>query len=826
MLHECAKESSAWHPLSDALNLIQESIEIGHGTELATHLLLGRAALIHDDPEGAVKWWQKAIALDDSCAAAWLGAGASYQRLGDFSKAIEHLDRALQLEPNGSGALLSLAIVHLEAGFPSHARNYADQVLRIDTRNLEALLVRSKANVALANFEEAVPDLKILASSHYKVGEQGLIEVEINIAREDYEAGLLVAAELCEAYPDANEPLRIFRGGFEQFLKSDNGERFEQFLHGLDLENQPARMKPPHDCANFSLMEEAAIDVIIPVHNGLTSIKNCIESLERSSNKKMGRVIIIDDASEDLTQRWLEEELNSGVQYHVVRNETPQGFTKCVVVGAQLSTSSRFVVLNSDTVLPEEWLTKLNAALDSRPKTFLASPMSNCAAWQNLGPVLAADGNYATGKVPSQEVTSQIDKDLTNLAQLDPPTLPFAHGFCVIVDRKVYDSLGGLDVEGFPRGYGEFQDLALRGADEGFKTVVADDCFVGHVGSASIENAERNKRSRAARAKLYQKHTALRYLTAECLCIHSAQLQLLRSTYDALKSERFGSFAEPVQRAKIRFMTPTRTRFDGQKVCVFVAYAPNGQLLPYTEHYIASLGQQGFKVILVLNAEDVECYPKIEAVAEIVALRQNTGFDFGAWGDICRHLPNVWDSELLLFANDSLIGPFGDLSKTIKRIEESDAELFYLTDSVDTVHHFQSFFWGLKGRGLKNDLVRDFITGITNQESKNACILLYELSLRTVAVDLAGLKPLALFPIGELAKYDDVLIQTVNPTHHHWLELIERGFPFIKADFCRKQMHGKFARRMLEIVQTFGGDPDLVRLHVEASVKTRLNLKD
>lgn len=809
------------HLLAEAAVNIHEALEKGHAAELATFILLGRASLLHNDPTSALKWWRKALKEDNNCVEALIGAGVSHHRLGEFKDATAQLEQALELEPDNVSALVASAVAHLEVALPAHAIELANKVLSIEPEHLEGLLLRAKSNVALARFDDAVPDLGILNKSNYKLGEQGLLEAEISFARGDFEAGLVVAASLCENYPNANEPLRIFREGFERFLGSDDRARFIEFVDGLGLELQPTRVRSDTADQQDDNQHDVQIDVIVPIHNGLDATQKCLRSLEAAATARLGRVILIDDASDEPTRRWLEEEFKDSDGYRLIRNDRPQGFTKCVAAGTQLSSASRFVALNSDAVLPKHWLSKLSDALDCRPNAFLASPMSNCAGWQNVGPVLSPNGNFAVEAVPDALTTSELDLELESISQFTQPVIPFVHGFCVIVDRKAYDTLGGLDIESFPLGYGEFQDLALRGLDRGYKAVVADNCFVGHVGSASIENKERSVRSRAARAELYGKHSALKYLSAECLCIFSPQLGLLRKTFYALRSGRFGPASFLGQEAEFCFVTPTRIPLKEKKVCIFVAYAPDGRLLPYTETYIAALADRGFEVILVLNTEDMTAVPKLDSAARIVALRQNIGFDFGAWRDVCQRLPEVWESDLLLFVNDSLIGPFGNLEAIAGRIDACDADLFYLTDSMDTTHHFQSFFWGLKGAGLKNALFRDFIESIRNMTSKEACILLYELSLRTIAVDFADMKPYALFPISELSHCPDATLQTINPTHHHWLDLLERGFAFIKADFCRQNINGKTVKRILRAIESHGGDPLRVRSHVEASAKAR-----
>ncbi|MBM4131378.1 tetratricopeptide repeat protein, partial [bacterium] len=59
-------------------------------------------------------------------------------------------------------------------------------------------------------------------------------------------------------------------------------------------------------------------------------------------------------------------------------------------------------------------------------------------------------------------------------------------GFCLLVRRGVLERLGGLD-EIFGRGNYEDTDYCLRAFLAGYRTVLAKDCFIHHVGSASFD---------------------------------------------------------------------------------------------------------------------------------------------------------------------------------------------------------------------------------------------------------------------------------------------------------------------------------------------------
>ena len=85
------------------------------------------------------------------------------------------------------------------------------------------------------------------------------------------------------------------------------------------------------------------------------------------------------------------------------------------------------------------------------------------------------------------------------------PRVPLLNGFCIMLRRTVLDSVGLLDEESFPRGYGEENDYCLRMRQGGFSLAIADHCFVYHAKSQSFGEERGELAHRGGRA-LAKKH--------------------------------------------------------------------------------------------------------------------------------------------------------------------------------------------------------------------------------------------------------------------------------------------------------------------------------
>jgi GT2 family glycosyltransferase len=243
----------------------------------------------------------------------------------------------------------------------------------------------------------------------------------------------------------------------------------------------------------------------------------------------------VDDASEALTKRFVRSFCADVSKAVLICADENVGFTQAISLGLKKSDSPFFVALNSDTIVLDGWLEKLLATLDSAPNVAIVGPVSNSAAWQNICEPVDEDGNFIRNPMPDYEGCCDFQETASRAANLGAPYSPLIHGFCALLHRDAYEHVGQLDAVSFPRGYGEFQDLCLRFWDAGYRAKISNDCFVGHVGGASLGPSRRSDLSKLARRTLYEKHTALRYLTFEAASIFSIPMANWRAQFELLR---------------------------------------------------------------------------------------------------------------------------------------------------------------------------------------------------------------------------------------------------------------------------------------------------
>jgi hypothetical protein len=247
------------------------------------------------------------------------------------------------------------------------------------------------------------------------------------------------------------------------------------------------------------------------------------------------------------------------------------------------------------------------------------------------------------------------------------------------------------------------------------------------------------------------------------------------------------------------------------KVCIFSHFDRRGHIWPHTRDYIDALIEEGFAVVFVSNSaslnSDSEAFATSRSAA--IILRRNKGYDFGAYRDGLLHLgDDVHRLKCLVFANDSVYGPFIPLRSMLNRMDFSIMDVWMATDSWQTRYHGQSYFMAFGPTALKHLAFMSFWSSVPNLMFKHSIIRRCEVGLTQHFLS-AGLR------VGAVWRYLDLVAQissrhlendSLHPddapmlalihsaqknrvglksTHQLWLELLRNEFPFIKRELLR-----------------------------------------
>ncbi len=253
------------------------------------------------------------------------------------------------------------------------------------------------------------------------------------------------------------------------------------------------------------------IDIVVPVYNALDDVKLCLQSLAKHTDGFKVRVLVVNDASDEATTQWLREFCANDSLFQLIEHPANKGYTCAVNTGLRASTAQYVITQNSDTIVPAGWLQGMVRCMKSDPKIGVVGPLSNAATWQNVPTLRDELGGFAVNDLPEGQTVDTMAKVVASVSSKHYPRLPFVNGFCFMIRRAVIDTVGYMDEENFPVGYGEENDYCIRVTDAGFDLAIADDVYVFHAKSKSFGHERRKLLSQQGTDSIKRKHSPQKY---------------------------------------------------------------------------------------------------------------------------------------------------------------------------------------------------------------------------------------------------------------------------------------------------------------------------
>ena len=164
----------------------------------------------------------------------------------------------------------------------------------------------------------------------------------------------------------------------------------------------------------------------------------------------------------------------------LLENEYNLGFVRTVNRGMTQSTANDVLLLNSDTVVANNWLDRLRTAAYNDPKTGTVTPFSNNAT------ICSYPRFCQENPLPPGYDTAALDALFAATHPEATLEIPTGVGFCMYIRRDCLAEVGLFDAERFGKGYGEENDFCQRAMKAGWRNLHALDTFVLHTGSVSF----------------------------------------------------------------------------------------------------------------------------------------------------------------------------------------------------------------------------------------------------------------------------------------------------------------------------------------------------
>ncbi|MEM5813140.1 MAG: glycosyltransferase [Candidatus Aenigmatarchaeota archaeon] len=149
-----------------------------------------------------------------------------------------------------------------------------------------------------------------------------------------------------------------------------------------------------------------------------------------------------------------------------------------------MHSKNHFVILNTDTEVPPGWLERLIFPLLYFDRVASVTPFSNSATICSFPKFMEDNDLYLGLDVET------IDKYFRNInIEKTTQILPTGVGFCMAINREVYEIIGLFD-EVFGKGYGEENDWCMRASKIGYKNLIATNLFVYHKHGGSFSRSK------------------------------------------------------------------------------------------------------------------------------------------------------------------------------------------------------------------------------------------------------------------------------------------------------------------------------------------------
>jgi GT2 family glycosyltransferase len=268
-----------------------------------------------------------------------------------------------------------------------------------------------------------------------------------------------------------------------------------------------------------------AVTVVIPVHNGGAVALACLASVVTSVPKDAA-IVVVDDGSTDPAIVAALDDLASQRKIRMLRHDRALGFPASANAGMALAKGRDVVLLNSDTLVPPNWVERLRDAAYGAPDIGSVTPLSNDAS------IVSYPGPAGTNPVPDQAATNRLDRLAERANGAATVDIPVGVGFCLYLRRDCLDAAGGFRTDVFAQGYGEENDLCLRASRLGWRHVALTGLFVGHHGATTFGPAATHLRQRNGRLleALHPGYDARidQYLAADPIALPRRRIDILR----------------------------------------------------------------------------------------------------------------------------------------------------------------------------------------------------------------------------------------------------------------------------------------------------------
>ena len=214
------------------------------------------------------------------------------------------------------------------------------------------------------------------------------------------------------------------------------------------------------------------VSVIVVTHDSLPVLTGCLQALVRAIAKTSCEIIIVDNASRDLT---VEEVKRLVPKARIIPNDRNLGFAHACNQGAEIAAGEHLLFLNPDVELDADAIVTLLAVMKDRSDAGLVSGrlrnsdgtfQATCRRFPTIGNMIFSRGS-ALVRLFSKQSSSGARYTLPDYSETTE--VPSVAATLVMVRRSLFEQAGGFDRRFFM--FMEDTDLSLRLHQLGYRNL-------------------------------------------------------------------------------------------------------------------------------------------------------------------------------------------------------------------------------------------------------------------------------------------------------------------------------------------------------------------
>lgn len=267
-----------------------------------------------------------------------------------------------------------------------------------------------------------------------------------------------------------------------------------------------------------------------------------------------------------------------------------------------------------------------------------------------------------------------------------------------------------------------------------------------------------------------------------------------------------------------------------KRALIFLHYNKNEDVSEYIIHLLNEMRPLFREILFISNTAICKNdYSRIEKVSDTIILRENKGYDFGAWRDAILNMgfEHLCTFDSLTLMNDSCFGPLFDIAEYYNKMEALGADIWGNTNHkkayVDedfgqfTIEeHIQSYFMTFNNTVIRSHHFQLFWNDVQDHDNVLDVIRLYETQMTKMFMD-AGFVYRTLIDTTDSNNYQG----HPNIAHTNAYHMLQRQTPFIKVKNFLEEFHDPF--ELLEEIENKTNYPSsLIKEHLENSYNFKI----